>query len=843
MGIKEESTAKESEEQADNKQGILKNNNQTQSEERVGSGRNNKNNNYNPTTITSHSYDYSGENKDIGVILAMRTERYSKKVVFSIFIERLKNHVLTSFDDAKDIVELLEQRKDPADDIVKQAPKDLVNNKDSDVEKWMNLERCKRHMRRLETLENNKQTLYGLMWGQCSSGLQEVIKADDDYKKKAKDFDCVWLLEKLNLVSAGVDEKANKYSTLVRAITAFVTIRQGQSESNDSFRKRIEANAVTLELAGGGHVLYSPKISEASDKNNPKDDEKEVEIQRFKAMIMILRADPARYGVLQESLFEGVYKGRDEFPETLTAAYDLLQRIANDFTIYTTGSSRFSRFKAKAQKRLGAISFLQSSGEETDDLVPGRDGKIHPKIVCHNCHKRGHYSNQCPNNRKQFAHFTLTQNKMQVVNKHWLLLDSCSTVSVCCNPQMVQHIRECAPGQGITVLTNGGSQSFNKTADLNCLPIEVHYNAESMANILSLSDVANLEGARITMDTDVERAIVLHYKGDTLKFKECIDGLYYLDIRSMHKTKSEVTNYSSFTSTVAENKKLFTKKDVKGADSARSWQHIIGWPSETTYQHIIQNNLVNNCPITLDDLHRATLIHGAATPLLQGKMNRVKPLTKQGAQIPPSQHILKNYPNLELFTDFFFVNQLPFLLTTSSKIHFLTTQSGETRSKSAITKGLQNVINIYETRGFNITDVHGDNEFDINTLREALRPSTLHIYGAEEHVAPIERAIRTVKERCRLMCYSLPYKRYTKIMVHSLVEYVVHWLNAFPTRNGASNTMSPSTMYSHRTNKAKFRNETYSFWLVCHNIRRNYKQYEQPRNTSYCVEALKQQGR
>ena len=368
------------------------------------------------------------------------------------------------------------------------------------------------------------------------------------------------ILEKLNLVSAGVDKKANKYSTLVRAITAFVTIRQGQSESNDSFRKRIETNTVTLELAGGGHILYSPKISEAADKNSPKDDKKEVEIQRFKAMIMILRADPARYGSLQESLFEGVYKGRDEFPETLTAAYDLLQRIANDFTIYTTGSSRFSKFKLRAQKKLGAISFLQSGTNESDELVPGRDGKIHPKIICHNCHKAGHYSKQYPHNKKQFAHFTLTQNKMQVVNKHWLLLDSCSTVSVCCNPDMVQHIRKCAPGQGITVLTNGDSQSFNKTADLNCLPIKVHYNSESMAIILSLLDVANLEGARITMDTDVERAIILHYNGQTLKFKECIDGLYYIDARNMNKDKTHITNYSSFTSTVAANKKMFKKR-------------------------------------------------------------------------------------------------------------------------------------------------------------------------------------------------------------------------------------------------------------------------------------------
>ena len=99
------------------------------------------------------------------------------------------------------------------------------------------------------------------------------------------------------------------------------------------------------------------------------------------------------------------------------------------------------------------------------------------------------------------------------------------------------------------------------------------------------------------------------------------------------------------------------------------------------------------------------------------------------------------------------MNQIPFLLTVSSKINFLTVQTGENRSKKSIIKGLTSVKNTYTSRGFCITDIHADNEFDMDDLRDALRPSSLHIYGAEEHVGKIERAVRTVKERCRSVSF------------------------------------------------------------------------------------------
>ena len=111
-----------------------------------------------------------------------------------------------------------------------------------------------------------------------------------------------------------------------------------------------------------------------------------------------------------------------------------------------------------------------------------------------------------------------------------------------------------------------------------------------------------------------------------------------------------------------------------------------------------------------------------------------------------------------------------------------------------IITGLRSVKNIYETRGFEITDIHADNEFNVDSIKEALMPTKMTIYAKNEHVPIVERSIRTIKERCQCHCHSVPYKRHTKLMTRHLVENVVHWLNAFPLKNGISKTLSPATI-------------------------------------------------
>ena len=55
------------------------------------------------------------------------------------------------------------------------------------------------------------------------------------------------------------------------------------------------------------------------------------------------------------------------------------------------------------------------------------------------------------------------------------------------------------------------------------------------------------------------------------------------------------------------------------------------------------------------------------------------------------------------------------------------------------------VIEKYDARDFNVTIIHGENEFNIAQWKQYLLSIREKIYGKDEHVDIIERVIRVTK--------------------------------------------------------------------------------------------------
>ena len=69
---------------------------------------------YKRNTVTmTQGYNYLGEKDEIGVVLALKSEKFANKVAFTTFIDKMKNHVLTDFKEARDMMPILESLKDP----------------------------------------------------------------------------------------------------------------------------------------------------------------------------------------------------------------------------------------------------------------------------------------------------------------------------------------------------------------------------------------------------------------------------------------------------------------------------------------------------------------------------------------------------------------------------------------------------------------------------------------------------------------------------------------------------------------------------------------------------------
>ena len=87
----------------------------------------------------------------------------------------------------------------------------------------------------------------------------------------------------------------------------------------------------------------------------------------------------------------------------------------------------------------------------------------------------------------------------------------------------------------------------------------IWYHPDSVANIVSLAEM--VRERRVTMDSDVENALVLHaHHGRLLRFEACGSGLYTHDLNNKdHCVKLILT----LTQTVAQLESQFTKREFK----------------------------------------------------------------------------------------------------------------------------------------------------------------------------------------------------------------------------------------------------------------------------------------
>ena len=160
---------------------------------------------------------------------------------------------------------------------------------------------------------------------------------------------------------------------------------------------------------------------------------------------------------------------------------------------------------------------------------------------------------------------------------------------------------------------------------------------------------------------------------------------------------------------------------------------------------------------------------------------------------------MNQYRNVTLCADIMFINKIPFIVTISRHIHFGTVEMIANRRMETIFKSLTQVINIYKQRGFDVTHILLDGEFE--PLRGSLANINIQLntVANAEHVPEIERYIRTLKERTRCVYNSLPFPDMPPRLLIEMVKASNFWLNVFPYPNGISDVLSPRTIVTGST--------------------------------------------
>ena len=808
----------------DNQQTQVNSNNTGSENNNNGSGRGNNNNRRTDNRrnlFNANERTWEGDKTEIGAVLGLRTEHLDKKVSFRVFIEKMIEYVLREVRDASDVLPVLTKREDPVRIFrTNNMPTELSDEeKKKEVLVEIQKQRIKKFVDREIAVESNMKRVYGLIKGQCSHSLRALLKQESNFEEKDGEQNVLWLMEKVEKITSGLDNKSNKRCNLFDALFVFITMRQGENESDSAYMKRFRVNLDTLYSAGGKHILCSPELMEAVDKDNPTDLERETEENKFKAIVFLKRSDPIRYGEFLAELQNSAHLDRDEYPTSETGALDLMVRRSGVFSssLAQSGGRNGNRNAFRKSGRGRGYNFAQNSGRETNNnrppagtvLVAGVDGRT-CNVLCFGCQEWGHYANQCPKARDTNNYSSGRQgiDLLQYgynfnqsdggIPREWVLLDTCSTNNVFNNCSLLGDIIACDIDEDLEMNTNGGSMTYCLRSTMKMFPLGVFYSEKSIGNIISFFHLVQVPGVVITLDSRVNYGFNVSYHGKLYHFLPFENGLYYYDTRveprsAVDKTKDEFSSYS-FLQSVDDNKLFYTQREIKGAENARLQQEAIGWPSDDFYQYIIKENLLTNTEVTLDDIQRARHIYGPAKPLLQGAMTRLKPTTNKIEKIPLTLPVSTQHQSVNLSVDFFYVNGHVFFTSKSAKLNFVTAKYHKTREMRSIIETLNEIKHIYHSRGFTIDNIHGDNEFNKNDIKKSQLPALFHIYGKDEHVGLIERSNRTVKNKARVMTHATPYRKIPKVMTIGLVQGAVKWLNAFPSMTGISRTMSPSTI-------------------------------------------------
>ena len=146
---------------------------------------------------------------------------------------------------------------------------------------------------------------------------------------------------------------------------------------------------------------------------------------------------------------------------------------------------------------------------------------------------------------------------------------------------------------------------------------------------------------------------------------------------------------------------------------------------------------LRDCPVKRADIAVAKDIFGPNLGALKGKTAWwPNPHVAMGVDgVPPE--IIKAHHSIVLTMDLMFINKVAFLVTISRNLKFGTVEALPNRQIPTITQCLRPAITLYRHRGFEVSAILADNEF------EAIHPDfpMLNCAAGNEHVPEVERFI------------------------------------------------------------------------------------------------------
>lgn len=143
---------------------------------------------------------------------------------------------------------------------------------------------------------------------------------------------------------------------------------------------------------------------------------------------------------------------------------------------------------------------------------------------------------------------------------------------------------------------------------------EVWFSKNVITNIIALKNL--IKQYQVTYDSK-DAMLVVHRQVNGLP-----NMLFKMHSSGLHSYEPE--RGFTFVNTVYENKLAFTKRQLKGAELARTLYATLGYPSLKDFKWVNQSNHIKDCTVTVQDAVASHQIWGKNIAALKGKTTCTK---------------------------------------------------------------------------------------------------------------------------------------------------------------------------------------------------------------------------
>ena len=101
---------------------------------------------------------------------------------------------------------------------------------------------------------------------------------------------------------------------------------------------------------------------------------------------------------------------------------------------------------------------------------------------------------------------------------------------------------------------------------------------------------------------------------------------------------------------------------------------MVGFPSDSDFDGMVRGHMLRDCTINTDDISHARRIYGPHRDSVRGKTTRAQPRPAQLYYVAVPRSVRRPGTGIDVSADVFFVNRMPFLVTRSRRMRFITTE-------------------------------------------------------------------------------------------------------------------------------------------------------------------------